>query len=85
MRARIISAGIIFYTTGSRNGLEGSAAVGTNTQEEVDPKRHTFTLIEEYVEDVKQDQQSVPDMLEWIMKPPGLVEAELRMIFMKIG
>ena len=40
-------------------------------------KRHFF-LIEKYIEDVKQDEKHVPDLLEAITQPPGLVKEELR-------
>ena len=33
----------------------------------------TCTSMQRYVEDVKQDEKHVPDLLEAIMKPPGLV------------
>ena len=34
------------------------------------------SVIEEYVEDVKQDEKSVPDLLELMRKPFGLVKEE---------
>ena len=34
--------------------------------------------MEKYVEDVKQNEKDVPDLLEAIMMPPGLVKEELR-------
>ena len=40
-------------------------------------KIHVF-VIEKYVEDVKQDEKQVLDLLESIMRPPGLVKEELR-------
>ena len=40
-------------------------------------KRHFF-VIEKYVEDVKQDEKHVPDLLEAIMRPTRLVKEELR-------
>ena len=40
-------------------------------------KRYVF-VIEKYIEDVKQDAKHVPDLLEAIMRPPGLVKEELR-------
>ena len=39
-------------------------------------KRHFF-VIEKYVEDVKQDQKPVPDLLESIMRPTDPVKEEL--------
>ena len=42
-----------------------------------------FFVIEKYVEDVKQDEKHVPDLLEPIMRPPGLVKEKLRPIFVQ--
>ena len=39
--------------------------------------KHCF-VIETYVEDVKQDEKHVPDLLESIMRPTCLVKEELR-------
>ena len=36
-----------------------------------------FFVIEKYVEDLKQDEKHVPDLLESIMRPPGLVKEEI--------
>ena len=47
-------------------------------------KRHFF-VIEKHVEDVKQDEKDTPDLLEAIMKPPGLVKEELRGISYKMS
>ena len=41
-------------------------------------KRHVF-VIEKYVEDVKQKQKDVPDLLESIVRPTCLVKEELRL------
>ena len=46
-------------------------------------KIHCF-VIEKYVEDVKQGEKHVPDLLESIMKAPGLVKEELRRILFKM-
>ena len=46
-------------------------------------KRHFF-VIEKSVEDVKQDEQHVPDLLESIMRPTDPVKEKLRKIFMKM-
>ena len=45
-------------------------------------KRYAF-LIEKYNEDAKQDEKHVPDLLESIMKAPGLVKEEVRHVFSK--
>ena len=49
-------------------------------------KIHLFVLlVEKYVEDVKQDEKDVLDLLEAIMKLPGLVKEELRLILFKMS
>ena len=37
-------------------------------------RKHTLFVIEKYVEDVKQEEKDVPDLVESIMKPTGPVE-----------
>ena len=46
-------------------------------------KRHIF-LIEKYIEDVKQDEKHVPNLLEAIIRSPGHVKDELRPILFKM-
>ena len=46
-------------------------------------KRHFF-LIEKYIEDVRQDEKHVPDLLEAIMRPTDPVKEELRQKLFKI-
>ena len=46
-------------------------------------KIHSF-VIDKYVEDIKQDQKSVPDLLESMMNGSGIVKEELRMVLMKM-
>ena len=46
-------------------------------------KRHLF-LIEKYIEDARQDEKHVPDLLEATIQPPGLVKDELRPNLFKI-
>ena len=43
-----------------------------------------FFVIETYIEDAQQDEKHVPDLLESIMRPPGLVKEELRLILSKL-
>ena len=52
----------------------GGGAVG----QQVDPKKKTLFVIEKYIEDVKQEEKDVPDLLESIMRPTCLVKEELR-------
>ena len=47
-------------------------------------KRHGF-VIKKYMEHVKQDEKHVLDLLESIMKAPGLVKEELRLILCKLN
>ena len=47
-------------------------------------KRHFFA-IEKCIEDVKQDEKDVPDLLEAIMRPTCLVKEELRRILCKMN
>ena len=47
-------------------------------------KRHFF-VIEKSIEDVKQEEKDVPDLLEPIMRPPGLVKEQLRPILFKMN
>ena len=44
-----------------------------------------FFVIEKYVEDVNQDEKDVPDLLESIMKAPGLAKEELQRISCKMS
>ena len=46
-------------------------------------KRHVF-LIEKYIEDVRQDEKHVLDLLESIMRPTDPVKEELRRILIKL-
>ena len=40
--------------------------------------------MEKYIEDVRQDEKHVPDVLEAIMRPPGPAKEELRQKLFKI-
>ena len=44
-----------------------------------------FFVTEKYVEDVKQDEKSVPDLAESIMRPTDPVKEELRRILCKMA
>ena len=46
-------------------------------------KRHVF-LIEKYIEDARQDEKYVPDLLESITRPTDPVKEELRRNLMKM-
>ena len=53
---------------------------GWTHKKEVDPKKKTVFVIEKHIEDVKQDQKNVPDLVESIMRPSDPVKEELRRI-----
>ena len=65
-------------------GCKGGRREDTLTKRKLYPTRRHFFVIEKYVEDVKQDEKDVPDLLESIMRPPGLVKEELQPILFKI-
>ena len=48
------------------------------------PSKTYFFVIEKYIEDVRQDEKHVPDLLESILRPPGLVKVEFRQILFKM-
>ena len=47
-------------------------------------RKRQFFVIEKYVEDVKQKEKDVPDLLEAIMRPTCLVKEGLRQNLMKM-
>ena len=63
-----------FYTAGSRTELEGVGAVATR---KLYPRKKDFFLIQKYIEDAKQDEKHVPDLLESIMRHTDPVKEEL--------
>ena len=71
-----------FYTAGSRNGLEG---VGGHGPGHKILRKRDLLLIEKYIEDARQDEKHVPDLLESIIQPPGLVKEELRQKLFKMN
>ena len=48
------------------------------------PRKRHFFLIEKYIEDARQDEKHVPDLLESIMRPTDPVKDELRQKLSKI-
>ena len=47
-------------------------------------KRHIFVM-EKYIEDLKQEEKDVPDLVESIMKGSGLVKEELQLVLFKMA
>ena len=48
-------------------------------------RKRYFFVIEKCVEDVKQHEKHIPDLLEAIMRPTCLVKEELRQNLMKLN
>ena len=76
---------ILFYTAGSRDGLNGVVGHGPGHKKKLYRRKIHFFVIEKSVEDVKQGQKVVPDLVESMMKVLGLVKEALRRISMKRG
>ena len=61
------------------------------TPGEADTKRQLylrkihFFVMEKYIEDAKQEEKDVPDLLESIMRPTCLVKEELRQLLFKMS
>ena len=51
----------------------------------MDPRKRHFFVIEKYVEEVKQNQKDIPDLVESIMKGSGLVKEEIRLNLFKLS
>ena len=58
---------------------------GIHTQEQVDPKKMTLFVIEKYIEDVKQEEKDIPDLLESILRATDPVKEELQRILSQMG
>ena len=65
---------ILFYTAGSRNELKG---VGIRGTVKLYPRNIHVFVIEKYIEDAKQDEKHVSDLLESIRRPTDPVKEEL--------
>ena len=63
----------------------GGHRVAPDTKRKLYPRERHFLVIEKYVEDVKQDERDVPDLVESIMKGSGFVKEELRRISCKMN
>ena len=49
------------------------------------PKKKTFFVMEKYVEDARQEEKDIPDLLEAIMRPTCLVKEELQQHLSQMG
>ena len=55
-------------------GWRGWTSGDDDTKRKLTLQKRYFFVIEKSVEDVRQDEKRVPDLLESIMRPPGLVK-----------
>ena len=57
----------------------------TSHKKEVVPKKKQFFVLDKYIEDAKQEEKDVPDLLEAIPRPTDLVKEELRQNVFKLS
>ena len=62
----------------------GWASGGADTKRKLYPRKSNFFVMEKYIEDARQEEKHVPDLLESIMRPTCLVKEELRPILFKM-
>ena len=65
-------------------GWRGWASGGSDTKRKLYPRKRHFFVIEKYIEDAKQEEKDVPDLLEAIMRPTDPVKEELRQNLFKM-
>ena len=65
--------------------MEGVDGKGIHTQKQVDPKKMHVFVIEKYIEDVKQEEKDVPDLVESIMRPTDPAKEQSQLILFKIN
>ena len=58
--------------------------MGRDTKRKLYLRQMYFFVIEKYIEDVKQDEKHVQDLLEPIMRPTDPIKEELRPIWFKM-
>ena len=66
-------------------GWRGWTNVATHTKRKLTLRKRRFFVMEKHIEDIKQDQKTLPDLLELIMRSTDPVEEELRKILMKMS
>ena len=59
--------------------------MASSVKKEVVPRKRYFFVIEKYIEDVKQEEKDVPDLVELIMRSTDPVKDELRRILFKMS
>ena len=58
--------------------------MGRDTKRKLYPRKIHFFVREKYIEDVRQEEKDVPDLLEAIMRPTDPVKEELRQNLFKM-
>ena len=58
--------------------------MGRDTKRKLYPRKNNFFVMEKYIEDARQEEKDVPDLLEAIMRPTDPVKEELRQKLSKI-
>ena len=58
--------------------------MGRDTKKKLYLRKKHFFVIEKYVEDARQEEKDVPDLLEAIMRPTDPVKEELRQNLFKM-
>ena len=56
-----------------------------DTKRKLYQRKNNFFVMEKYIEDAKQEEKDVPDLLEAIMRPTCLVKEESRPILSKLS
>ena len=62
----------------------GWTSQGADTKRKLYPRKRHFFVIEKYIEDAKQEEKDVLDLLEAIMRPTDPVKEELRQNLFKM-
>ena len=52
--------------------------MGRDTKRKLYPRKRHFFVMEKYIEDARQEEKDIPDLLEAIMRPTDPVNEELR-------
>ena len=76
---------LISILQGPEMDWRGLPAMGRTTKRKLYLRRSTLFLIEKYIQDARQDEKHVPDLLEAIIQPPGLIKEELRPILFNMN
>ena len=66
-------------------GWRGEHLVTPDAKRKMTLRKIYFLVVEKYIEDVRQDEKHVPDLLEAIMRPTDAVKDELRPILFKMS